>query len=446
MVSKLLLNIVTKPITQAGSKKIEETYNKAGETLFEDHDKIKARFNDELKESISEIAKTSDREEYIRLLKYWDSVESNLEEFDSYKISRDELLFENETEIIDRISYTLSEVINVDLDNNSEIARELNSAVEQSLYNTLEYLEEKSEEKRIDKELSEFELQLAQQIKILKKSIAQIERKHSWSNAFDVYDLENRSSDEFINLLSEELVIDISIPYIERTALDGVGNKDKIVIKGRGGSGKSRVLAEYSREIIDRKNIDKAVILRNSVLDLDDIRELCNTRFRGNVLLIWDDIHESYSFSNGADVFTAAVSQLEETVENEGFDFFLVGSLRSDEIDEIPAYKKPNSIWNKELHTEELEELTPEEIDALITAISERFEVPITDAARLKLGLKALEADPFPFYIYSVISVATEDENLTEEKIESYSSSAREFWENHFQNLVDEDDRSKYIL
>lgn len=229
---------------------------------------------------------------------------------------------------------------------------------------------------------------------------------------------------------SEPLVL----KFVDREDLPDDTEAERLLLYGRKRVGKSRALAELTRRI-DIDELAHILVPHEGFDSRDDIRAIEQESFSGGVLLLWDDIHKVGEEGDDMTVLSL-IKKLEDMLEDRGYIFRAFVTSRAERLDQLPGgLDDPDSFWEgfKQI---ELPPLNPEVLVEIFFRALEYYNVEASDDVGRQFVSKALQTDPSPFYVVSVVGLA--DDELTAEDIETLPETALEVWEYQYGQLGEE--------
>jgi tetratricopeptide (TPR) repeat protein len=162
------------------------------------------------------------------------------------------------------------------------------------------------------------------------------------------------------------------------------------------------------------------------------------------VLLVWDDIH-AISPETGNTVFRKAIDELEDILSPD-LDLYVLAAARSNHVESLPGnvQKTGSPLWS-EFEIIELAEFGEEAIEALFDRVLAKEEVAVSEEVREAFPQKALETDPSPLYVISVVETA-DGERLTMDDIETLPEDTLAIWEDQYADIKAANNKQRFIL
>ena len=227
------------------------------------------------------------------------------------------------------------------------------------------------------------------------------------------------------------------IEFVDREDLPDDIEGKRLFLYGRKGVGKSRTLAELTRRI-NPDELSHIIVPREGFDSREDIGAIEQESFSGNVLLLWDDIHKVAEEGDDVTVLSL-IKKLEDILEDRGYVLRAFVTSRSERLDQLPgSLDDPDSFWY-EFEQIKLPPLDPKVLFEIFRRALEHYEVEASDDVMRQFVAKALQTDPSPFYVVSVVGLA--DDELTAEDIEILPETALEVWEYQYGQLGEESQR-----
>ena len=232
--------------------------------------------------------------------------------------------------------------------------------------------------------------------------------------------------------------------YVDRPELEDEPASNRVVVTGRAGTGKTRVLSALLRQA-DLSDVDRIVVPRESFLSERDLRPLESASFDGDVLLVWDDIHQ-ITADRENELFERAVRRLGDLLRRQGHELGVFSAARSQYVDDLPGTLGHSSGFWGDFHRLELTSLSPEILLELIDAALSSFGIEASDEAKAAFLKKATQTEPSPFYVISVLLPKEEGEELTVEEAEELPESVEEVWEDRLDDLKAKNPDARDVL
>lgn len=415
------------------------------DTLFSDSSNIQKKFLKNLKKAIEVRAKESQRIELYEILLNWDLIKTNIDTSEiSQPIEGSDILFNKESVIEETVNF-LVQVSEIDIKENNDLKIELTDAVQEAYIATFEYLQSKTKERAEIDEFAEMEFGLAAALQDIQDQFENLERKSPWAESFDLYNLDNYEDSEIKQILAESLDIDLSYPYIPRDEPEKVIDDNRLLIKGKPGSGKTRLLFNIISDKIESGGISEILIPKHQHITSEEINHLSSITFSGRVLLVWDDVHKFFYLNQNSNIFGKTVRYIENIVDDPNDQLSVIATIRTNGVDEINDYGKPGTIWNN--FTEwTLPELQENEIWEFVERYLGHYNVLAKEPVKLQLAAKVIKSEPSPFFIQSSIVQAVEEGELTEEIVRTTPQDALKLWEEHYEAFIASDKSRKNLL
>jgi Tfp pilus assembly protein PilF len=361
-------------------------------------------------------------------------------------VEQQDFLFESK-KVVGDTTETIAMLAGLDSSADEEAISELSIAVEEAYYKTFRSIRIQAEENSMSENVTETDLILADAFSDLQKQFDEM-KNIAESDAFDVFSTDNYNKQEIKNLLADSLNLDLGIPYLLREMDSNLLNDNRVLLEGKIGSGKSRMLIEIALQKIESMDIDEIIIPKHSYINTIDAVDLSAIPFSENTILIWDNLHEVYHLNQENNLFPKSINSIETamsaTDSTEG-SLEVICSLRTSATNEIGDYNKPGAIWD-EFTNIEIPELDEDEIWTFIELFSDHYELDIDESIRLALAEKTLRADPSPFYIESVFLAASGRENIELADVTSYPDNITGLWEQNYQAFMKQEEHKKKLL
>lgn len=431
-----------------GKSGISELKKTISDNLFANEDELNKKFLNNLKKSIEKQARRSNRYELYQICSpsIWRVIETNIEQAESYQVEQQDFLFENE-KIVDNTTETIATLAGLDSIADEKAINELSIAVEEAYYKTFQSVKIQAKENSMSENVTETDLILADVLSDLQKQFDELENIAK-SDAFDVFSIENYDKQGIENLLADSFNLDLGIPYRPREMDSNLLNDNRILLEGKIGSGKSRMLIEMALQKIESLDIGEIIVPKHSYINSTDAASLSSIPFSENVLLIWDDLHEVYNLNQENKLFPISINSIETAISVENStdgNLEVICTLRKSATNEIEDYNKSGAIWG-DFTNIEIPDLDKNEIWTFIESFSNHYEIDIEESTRLALAEKTLHADPSPFYIESVFLASLGQGNIKIADVTSYPNNVTSLWEQNYQSFIKHEERKKRLL
>lgn len=221
-----------------------------------------------------------------------------------------------------------------------------------------------------------------------------------------------------------------------------------VLIYGRKGSGKTRVLNETSNRLVTERSFDAVIYLNRGFRELRNLESLLQVQYEGDVLLIWDDAHDLGDRSIVESVLTTFDEHLTECGDHE---LWVRMTARREELDGVlepsqhpdrrssHTYTADITPRNTELGTLPVDTDTQFDKSTVASLVEKSLtEHNISDPEDLTDDFVAavLEYEPTPAYIESACQTIADQEGvLREHHIESLPDSTLSSWEQSYREL-----------
>lgn len=223
----------------------------------------------------------------------------------------------------------------------------------------------------------------------------------------------------------------------------------KCLIVGRKGIGKSRTVFNCVEQRLTDEEIESVLIPSRAVQRPKDIQAAFTREYTGDLLLVWDDIHELNSNSD-QNAFYEAILKLEEILDDEQ-SLHVIATSRSERQRDLPNYAQwtEDPVWQA-FEQVKLKPLDEDTLTNLLDNALDAFELTLTDQARESFIQIVASGAPSPFYIMSACAyLASQDRDRDEvsaTEITSLPPVGLEVWKEQYDYLRDTHEIERYIL
>lgn len=409
-------------------------YKKGKEVLLdaefsENVDRLATKFNKALRDSVRQVAEDNEEIEFSVTDEYWQGIAEELNDLERYYL-------DDEEAVINQITSAIAKVEGWNLDNNPGIRRELNRVVVMAYSNALREFEEEIAGTELADQLGFASRQeLLRRTSELKDQLEQLEKHFRFRSYYNIYTADQKGIDKAVGQLHEQRPID----FVDRSELSGQPAADKILILGRKGSGKTRALTNLLPEVVDQ-DLEHILVPREALMSHSDLAPLEDEAFEGDVLLVWDDIHDINPTGKNV-VFEAAVRKLSDILQENGHNLRILVSARSENKHLLPGSEE--SFW-ADFDEIELNPLPENVLRQIFDLSLGYYEISASDEVREAFVQKALNADPSPFYVITVVSTANSELKL--EDIRGLPKNAIEIWSNQYLKIQQNHEDARFIL
>ncbi len=404
-------------------------------------DGLGTKFNDALREAIEEVDAEADTDELAGVVDDWERVVDHLERQDAFERDEDGLIvFESEDDAVETIADAIATARGGDPDDASTPAPELRRAVTIAYRRAISAFAAEIADSPLAEELAaEANINAVSALREVEARLSNLESRFTPAEFYDLYPGDASG----LAAAASDIEVEQRVEYVSRPGLSGHRDAERLLLLGPGGAGKSRTMAELLRSY--PHDIDHVVRPGPALQSASDLLPLQNESLDGDVLLVWDDVHDVSPETNNT-VFRKAVTELETMLGRDGHELHVLATARSGHKDVLPGdyERSDSSLWGP-FEVRHLEPLETDRLAALVDRAMAEYDVTAPDDVRTALVEKARRADPSPVYVTSIVGRASGGE-LTAGDVEGLPASALEFWQNRYAEIREAGDERRYVL
>lgn len=258
-------------------------------------------------------------------------------------------------------------------------------------------------------------------------------------------------SGEAIIQLRDQLGLIDSLEYVDRPELPAELSRKHLIV-GRKGSGKSRALLQYAKQRLDRCDIGTVLLPSPAVQRLDDVRGAVTREYRGDVLLLWDDIHSINRPAENS-VFYELVQKLEANL-GAGQQLHVIATCRSEEQGKLHHYNhwEEDRVWC-EFDRTRLQPLEDETLEAMIDQVVGAYDLYFEEGVREHFREFVKTGSPSPFYLSSAGYFLMSEKQpkppegtITHADVLDIPPYGVAVWEKQYEQICREFDDARYVL
>jgi len=410
-------------------KQLHDDYRRKNK-YSEEIDDLATELYDSFERTIGEKAQQKQDQRLKEIADSWAGVSRTLdEEFEDV-----DLFFEDEDDAVQRTAEVIAHVYAETEDPDQELVGDLEDAVREGYRDSLRDFQKSVRDTELERDLrEEYDINVVDK---LNEAINLLGSEH-----YELFD--SASTGKAKEEVFRQGGVEADLDFVERPEIDEVGDNDKLLVTGRKGTGKTRVLARLLEEYSD--DVDEVVLALDSFQNPNDVSSLESERFDGDVLLVWDDIH---GISEEDNIFRDSVSKLEKTLGEDDHRLMVLATARAEEYENLPRINrwKEDRVWSEfeRLEFRPLEEEQAEILEGILEKAIDEYDVDADEEVKDQLLQKAYENDPSPFYVVTVIQ--NTDEELTYERVEELPEEALVVWEGNYSNLEDSEKKILQVI
>ena len=357
----------------------------------------------------------------------------------------DRLPFEDTEDAVDTVAEAIATVHGYDLAETPQLRRELKEALGCAYREAMDDFLGDIADTELGHELAlEAQLESAEELRVVREHLSALVERLSTPQHYDL----THVPEDGLDTAAEPIALTgPDLEFVDRPDIEGCYDAHRLLLVGPGGAGKSRALAD----LVEHYERDVTHVVRpgNAFNDAKDFRRLRDEQFRGDVLLVWDDIHDIAPEQDNT-IFRKTVTKLDDTLPEDAT-LHVLATTRVEGLNSLPGSPRSDegdSLWSG-FETVELEPLTAELIAGIFARALDSLEVDATDEVKEQFLRKALDADPSPLYVTSVVQTA--GERLTETDIEEIPDRALDIWQDQYADIYHErvdwaDSEQRYVL
>ena len=387
-------------------------------------DDVETTFAATLEDSIADVESKRDTGELTGVVGRWDPIVREL-----YGLEEaaevggvDRILFESAEEAIEEIAAAIARAAGFHLANTPGLEPDLKAAVAVAYHDAIGSFVERIGDTVAEQFLVASGVEIHSQLHEIRRAVDDLRERFS-RRRYDLRSGNETGRERVVEKLSRELSgpTDAKVEYVPRPELEDYEDDKSLLLLGPGGSGKTRSLIELVRRHEDVAHI---VHPRDVFQNPPDADRFVMETFEGDVLLVWDDIHEANPEDEN-EVVRKAVVELRDLLTPE-FELHVLATGRIGQEESIPGDPDDDDgLWGG-VERVELAGLGPEVLAQVIVKAIDVYNVAVSREVIEAFHEKALRAEPTPLYIVSVLQNA--GDKLTETDIEELPESAIEIW------------------
>ena len=422
-------NLVAAGLLQTGGLTREKLRDAFREAEFSTElDDVETTFAATLEDSIADVESKRDTGELTGVVGRWDPVVRELygleeaAEVDGV----DRILFESAEEAIEEIAAAIARAAGFHLANTPELEPDLKAAVAVAYHDAIGSFVERIGDTVAEQFLVASGVEIHSQLHEIRRAVDDLHERFS-RRRYDLRSGNETGRERVVEKLSRELSgpTDAEVEYVPRPELEDYEDDESLLLLGPGGSGKTRSLIELVRAHEDVAHI---VHPRDVFQNPRDVDQFVTETFEGDVLLIWDDIHEVNPEDKNV-VIRKSIKELRDLLNPE-FELHVLAAGRIEREESIPGNPgSDDGLWDG-VERVKLAGLGPDVLAQVVVKAIEIYDVAVSREVIEAFHEKALRAEPTPLYVVSVLQNASN--NLTETDIEELPESAIEIWEENY--------------
>lgn len=387
---------------------------------------LPAEFNEALRSEIKQLNQRRQNQLLESLVENWEEVATELDDIS--------VAFDSEERAIDEITRAILTSDAAPVDADPSVDQQIREAVTKSYQDAAR----KFRSRITGTQLSE-QLDKEADIKIIEELNALATRLDGLLGPryYDIFDPVSEREQAI-----EQLPLERDFEFVGRPELNRIKQLDRVLITGRAGSGKTRLLAETVRQM-DTETVETILVPDHSALKhISQLDVLEQEDFQGDVLLVWDDIHRITEREDN-EVFEHLVSRLQALLDEDDNELRVLATARSGSLSKLPGqlpsdFTNPDSFWYsfEEVRLED-ERLSKDDLESIANAYAQHLERELDDELAGRIATKAKSVDPSPFYVVSALNAVAGEDTIT--KFEELPDKAVDIWKYQFESVINSD-------
>jgi tetratricopeptide (TPR) repeat protein len=425
-------NLVAAGLLRAGTLTHEEVSDAFREAKFSTElDDIETEFADALKDSIEDIDSKRDTGELTGVVERWDPVVRELYGLEeaAEKDGVDRIMFESEEQAVDEIATAIACNAGFNLADTPGLQSELKVAVTTAYNEAISSFAERVGDTVVERFSVASNIKLHKQLREIQYTLDGLYERFS-RRRYDIYPGDDAGRERVAETLERQLgePENAEVKYVSRPELRDYRDDESLLLLGPGGSGKSRSLIERVRSY---QNVAHVISPREAFQNPSDV-DFATENFEGDVLLVWDDIHQ-INPEEGNAVVRKTIAELRDLLTPNGFELHILATGRPEQRELIPGDPDDDDGLWRNIEPVELVRLDSEVLQQVIESAINASEIMISEEAVKAFYRKAQRAEPTPLYVVSVLQNAGDE--LTEASIDELPESTLDIWAKNFETL-----------
>jgi len=416
---------------------LSELASVSAHTIF---DKIKDRISADDKELLEEELISSLKKRFEGDEISSSDIEAVLNPIDEYVVDS---VYQSRSDIAEQIAVNLrnsNDGIAIPAESDaSTIARE---SIDEALENWIEYISQDGRaQKYVLEGIWENQSQL-QEIQSKLDAVADYQGSQTRFSKIEVTDYDEAAAEVSKHLESgQPLTAEI---FVSRSEIPERLTNNHYLVIGRRGMGKTRTLDHLQTKFLEENDIDQVIIPDDDFMAVGDSVDFSKANLDGDVLLIWDDIQGLRS-DELEKTIRQSILRLSQRVEESGNSLYIVASLQSEFLDEIPNLDRTKDRAWDDFEELRLEPLSDETVEELFSKTADAHDLGLDDTEREALIREIQYTDPSPLYVESVVSSIGEDQDISAQ-IDALPNDVEGIWEEQYDQLRKEHPETRFVL
>jgi tetratricopeptide (TPR) repeat protein len=433
MLETLLINLLSSGVTtglKIGRDKLEETALQ--KEFSEDIDIIATQFNRSLKTEVVATAEAIDGLDATQLERRWGGIAESLGDLEA-------VYFESEEDAVARISDAIVDELELAEDQNG-IEPDIQQAVAESYSEAVDEFHDRVSGTELASQLGlESAEVLRDELREVQVRLSDLQKELQQRQYYRLYDQE--AAEQAVEMVADWFP---NIPYFEyrENSVPTVTGHDRLVFTGIKGVGKTRHLVRTIRE---RDDYDQVLVPTAGIERASDLDPVAD-RVEGDLLLVWDDIHE-VSRTRETWLFQAAVQRLENIVAERGHSLIVAATAREDALGELPgSLDNPEGFWQT-FQRERIPRLSQTDATQgwVIKHLLDYYEVNTSEIRATTEAMQRLQNGRYDAeFLYLVVAYRSEFESPIPER--ELPVGAHRIWAHRYEGLEDSSSKKRLVL
>ncbi len=432
-------NLLAAGLLNRGKKRYQQFQAACRKAEFHaEIDAIETEFHNSLRTAIEECTTAHELDDVADIGDHWGTVIERLKITAVADDDADRLVFTSEQEAVTRMAQEIGAVYGYDLATNPQLEQALKRAVTEAYEEAVYSFGERLVDAGLDQQfVAEANIEELAAIDALQDRLAEMHDRLSHPRLYELYpgDADGRRR-------ASQMIDQQALEFVSRPELNNNRDAQRLLVLGPGGSGKSRALAELVAT--SDQTIEHIIRPKAALHTVSDLQPLRGELFQGDVLLVWDDIHEIGRETDNT-LFRKMVFELEEFLSPE-HELYVIAAAQSKWVNLLPGNieRTDSPLWSG-FEIVELGDLAEESIGTLFDRGVAKEGIDVPEGVRTAFVEKAKKTDPSPLYITSVVETV-DGMQVTMKDIEGLPEDALTIWQEQYEAIKAANDERRFIL